>query len=92
MAKMRGKSKAKKEEENPHVHKDLKGLNMTINEFGEIVSNISIDKLNAFLDREVPDKKLPHREDEPLITESTEEEDDSWLTTDEEDEIPKVEK
>lgn len=42
----------------PEVHNDLKGFNITINEFGEIITNLEVDKLNTFLDVNVVDKKL----------------------------------
>ncbi len=48
----------------PKVHEELKGLDLNINEFGEIVSNIDIDKVNEFLTRSVPDKKLINRNDD----------------------------
>ena len=47
----------------PRVHKDLKGFNIHVNESGEIESTFSIDKLNDFLDKNVPDKKLKYRDD-----------------------------
>lgn len=47
----------------PEVHDDLKGFDIKINEFGEIVSNVKVDKLNEFLDENVEDKKLIDRED-----------------------------
>ena len=28
----------------PEVHSDLKGFNITINEFGEIITNLEVDK------------------------------------------------
>ena len=40
------------------VHKELKGLDVSINQFGELKSNMSIEKINAFLNRNVEDKKL----------------------------------
>ena len=40
------------------VNPELKGLDLRVNEFGEIISNVSVDKLNDFLDRNVIDKKL----------------------------------
>lgn len=46
---------------NPEVHDDLKGFDIKINEFGEITSNIKVDKLNEFLDENVEDKKLVDR-------------------------------
>lgn len=48
----------KKENKKPKVHEDLKGMNIEINSFGEIKSNIDIDKINAFLNKNVEDKKL----------------------------------
>ena len=44
------------------VHKDLKGLNISINEFGEIEMNKSNEELNQFLNKNVEDKKLKERE------------------------------
>lgn len=46
----------------PEVHKDLKGLDFNINQFGEIKSSMDLDKLNDFLNENVDDKKL--REDD----------------------------
>jgi hypothetical protein len=48
----------------PKVHEELKGLDLNINEFGEIISNIDIDKVNEFLTKSVPDKKLINRNDD----------------------------
>ncbi|MCB0640900.1 MAG: hypothetical protein KDC44_04635 [Phaeodactylibacter sp.] len=56
------KKKPKKGE--PEVHNDLKGFDIKINEFGEIVSNLEVDKLNSFLNENVEDKKLVKRSDE----------------------------
>lgn len=42
----------------PEVHKDLKGLDFKINQFGEIKSSLNLDKLNDFLNNNVDDKKL----------------------------------
>lgn len=48
----------------PKVHSELEGLDLRINEFGEIISNIDVDKINQFLTKSVPDKKLIHRSDD----------------------------
>ena len=48
------KTKPKEAKVNP----ELKGLDVRVNEFGEIISNVSVEKLNDFLDRNVVDKKL----------------------------------
>jgi hypothetical protein len=45
------------------VHKDLQGLDITINQFGEIKANMNIEDINAFLDKNVDDKKLAERDD-----------------------------
>ncbi|HYI78171.1 MAG TPA: hypothetical protein VEW65_11180 [Chryseolinea sp.] len=47
----------------PKVHKDLQGLDIIIDQFGEIKANMNIEKLNEFLDKNVDDKKLAERED-----------------------------
>lgn len=55
--------KKKPQEGKPQVHKDLKGFELTINEFGEIKSNMDADTLNKFLNKNVEDKKLKDRDD-----------------------------
>ncbi len=49
--------KKMKKKGKPELHKDLDGLEIKINEFGETV-NLDIDKLNTFLNEKVDDKKL----------------------------------
>ncbi len=56
-------AKKPKKEENPKVHKELEGFKMNINSFGEISSSFPIDRINAFLNQNVEDKKLKERED-----------------------------
>ena len=46
------------------VHKELDGFNIRINEFGQMETNVSIDKLNTFLNDKVDDKKLSNEEEE----------------------------
>ncbi|HCM77758.1 MAG TPA: hypothetical protein DIS90_15350, partial [Cytophagales bacterium] len=55
--------KPSKKQGKPRVHKDLSGLEISINQFGEIKSNMDIEKLNEFLDKNVEDKKLIEREE-----------------------------
>jgi hypothetical protein len=50
-------------EQKPKVNKELDGFDIKINSFGEIKSNIDIDKINKFLNQTVDDKKLRNRED-----------------------------
>ena len=47
----------------PRVHKDLQGFDIEIDSFGEIKSNMNIEKINEFLNENVDDKKLAERED-----------------------------
>ncbi len=59
---------AKKKDKNkkPDVHDELKGFDIKINEFGEIVSNFDVEKINEFLDENVEDKKLKEKEEKDL--------------------------
>ncbi len=52
----------KKEIQKAKVNKELGDFQIGINSFGEIVSNIDIDKINAFLNDTVEDRKLVQRE------------------------------
>ena len=47
--------------EKPKVHKTLDGFEISIDQFGEIKSNMGIEKINEFLDKNVEDKKLQER-------------------------------
>jgi len=53
----------KKNNEKPEIHDELKGFEIHINEFGEIKTSYSIDKLNEFLNENVEDKKLKEKDD-----------------------------
>ena len=53
----------KKNQEKAKVHKDLDGLNLSVDSFGEISSNMPIDQINKFLNKNVEDKKLRDRDD-----------------------------
>ncbi|MCY7408665.1 MAG: hypothetical protein LH473_00185 [Chitinophagales bacterium] len=48
----------KKQKKIAETHPDLRGMEISVNEFGEIISNISVERLNDFLDRNLTDKKL----------------------------------
>mgnify|MGYP006420845863 CR=1 FL=1 len=45
------------DQDNPDVHKDLKGLDININEFGQISSTISIENINSFLNKKLREKE-----------------------------------
>lgn len=47
----------------PKVNKELEGLEIKINEFGQIITNYDINDINKFLNRNVDDKKLRDRDD-----------------------------
>ena len=53
-----------KKKGNPTVHQDLKGFDIRINTFGEMETNLKIDKINTFLNENIVDKKLDHSEEE----------------------------
>lgn len=53
----------KKPQEKPKVAKELEGLELNIDSFGEISKTLSIDKINEFLNQKVDDKKLRDRDD-----------------------------
>ncbi len=56
------KSKSKKQVK-PRVHQELKGFEVSIDTFGELRSNLPIERLNKFLNENVGDKKLTERQD-----------------------------
>jgi hypothetical protein len=47
----------------PRVHSQLEGFELSIDQFGELKSSMPIEKLNKFLDENVPDNKLEDRGD-----------------------------
>lgn len=57
------KKNEKEKEDAPQVHGDLEGFKIKINEFGEITTSYDVEKLNAFLNENVEDKKLKNRRD-----------------------------
>ena len=50
--------KKKPKKGDPEVNKKLEGFNINIDEFGEILSNFDVERLNEFLNENVDDKKL----------------------------------
>jgi hypothetical protein len=53
----------KKGKPKPRVHKELQGFDISIDSFGEIRSNMNIEKINQFLNENVDDKKLAERDE-----------------------------
>ena len=50
--------KKKDQQENEESKDPIKNFDIRINEFGEITTNLEIDKVNDFLNENVDDKKL----------------------------------
>lgn len=63
MTKHQNPKDPKKNTPRPRVHKDLQGFDISIDSFGEIKSNMNIEKINEFLNENVDDKKLAERQD-----------------------------
>lgn len=57
------KEVSKKKKAKPKVDPELEGFDIKIDSFGEIKSTYDIDKINAFLNKKVDDKKLRDRDD-----------------------------
>ena len=57
-------AKKNEKKQKPNVHEALDGFNIKINAFGEMETTIPIEKLNAFLNENVEDKKLGGGEEE----------------------------
>jgi hypothetical protein len=56
-----------KKRKQPKVHEALNGFNIKINTFGEIITNLNIDDLNAFLNENVEDKKLKEKYEKEAV-------------------------
>ncbi len=54
-------AKKKSDVDKSNTNKELDGFEVKINEFGEIITNYNVDKVNDFLDEHVDDKKLKDR-------------------------------
>lgn len=57
-----------------NFHRELEGFDIRVNAFGELESSFDIDKINAFLDEKVGDKKLSSSTEAQPETDNTEEE------------------
>ncbi|WP_323757572.1 hypothetical protein [Roseivirga sp.] len=60
---MARKKENKQKDQKPRVNKELEGMEIKIDSFGEIRNSLSIDKINEFLNKNVDDKKLRDRDD-----------------------------
>ena len=50
----------------------MEGLEVNVNEFGEITSTLNIDEMNAFLNKNVFDKKLKNKVASPVASDDYE--------------------
>ena len=66
-------SKKNPKKKKPGVHNELEGFEIRINEFGEIISNFEVDRLNEFLNENVEDKKLKEKQEKEANTSEEEE-------------------
>lgn len=71
-------SKKKSAKDQPNVHDELKGFQINLNEFGEIKTNLQVDKINDFLNKNVEDKKLKERDEKLAEANVTPSEDEEW--------------
>jgi len=71
MAKKKDKNQ---KDQKPRVNKELEGMEVRIDSFGEIHNSLSIDKINEFLNKNVDDKKLKDREDPDQVKSTDKEE------------------
>lgn len=55
--------KKKPQKGKPEMHPELDGFELTINEFGEIKTNMDLSRINEFLNKNVEDKKFKERDD-----------------------------
>ena len=51
-------NKSPKQKNNTSDNQDIKGFDIKINEFGEVICSHTMNDLNKFLDANVDDKKL----------------------------------
>lgn len=54
--------KKPKKKEKDAVHEKLKGFDIRVNEFGQLVTSQPVERINRFLDDNVTDKKLLEKE------------------------------
>ncbi|MEI7802007.1 MAG: hypothetical protein WCI97_05150 [Bacteroidota bacterium] len=55
------KKKSKKKDDTAKVNPELEGLDIRFNKFGQLISSVSLDELNGFLNKNVKDRKLEEK-------------------------------
>lgn len=56
------KTMSKKKDKKLKVNPELEGLNVYVNEFGEIITSYNAEEINTFLDKTLYDKKIRNQE------------------------------
>lgn len=56
------KTMSKKKDKKLKVNPELEGLNVYVNEFGEIITSYNAEEINTFLDKTLYDKKIQNQE------------------------------
>jgi hypothetical protein len=51
------------EEEQAKLHPDLQGFNISLDPFGRVETNMNLDNVNSFLNRNLRDRKLDEKID-----------------------------
>lgn len=51
------------EEEQAKLHPDLQGFNISLDPFGRVETNMNLDNINSFLNRNLRDRKLDEKMD-----------------------------
>jgi hypothetical protein len=59
----------KQKKRRKRFHKELAGFDIKVNPFGELESSFDVNKINAFLNEKVDDKKLRDRDNLPTTEE-----------------------
>ena len=55
--------KKSKKKDIAKVNPELEGLDIRFNKFGQLISSVSLDELNGFLNKNVKDRKLEEKFD-----------------------------
>jgi hypothetical protein len=60
-AKRKPRKPAEPEEEQAKLHPDLQGFNISLDPFGRVETNMNLENINSFLNRNLRDRKLDEK-------------------------------
>jgi hypothetical protein len=60
-AKRKPRKQAEPEEEKAKLHPDLQGFNISLDPFGRVETNMNLENINSFLNRNLRDRKLDEK-------------------------------